>query len=62
MFKVDQILVTAIVLAASAVVLNGCGQKGPLVLPSSRATTPAPKPAPPSVNSGTSPPVAMPSQ
>ncbi|MGH6627300.1 MAG: LPS translocon maturation chaperone LptM [Burkholderiaceae bacterium] len=37
MLNVCQILVRVIVLATSAVALGGCGQKGPLVLPSGTA-------------------------
>jgi predicted small lipoprotein YifL len=45
MLKLPRILVTLHVLAACAVMLPGCGQKGPLVLPTSaesaqRATLP----------------------
>ncbi|WP_431151950.1 LPS translocon maturation chaperone LptM [Acidovorax facilis] len=37
MLKASQILVRTLVLAASAAALAGCGQRGPLYLPSSPA-------------------------
>lgn len=62
MLKVHQILVTTIVLAAGAVVLNGCGQKGPLVLPPPKTASTAPKSPAASVIPGAPSPAATPSQ
>ncbi|MFN7153553.1 MAG: LPS translocon maturation chaperone LptM [Acidovorax sp.] len=39
MLKASQILVRTLVLAASAAVLAGCGQRGPLFLPAGPAAT-----------------------
>ena len=39
MLKSSQILVRALILAASAAALGGCGQRGPLYLPSGPAAS-----------------------